>query len=250
VQDGASGATGATFKSSIYRHFSRFWFGTLNATFLRYWSKFEFTSADVSHPCSTGEFQNMRLSACLVAAVTLIATFTLAAHADTVDFSYSGSNSENAGIIVTGAGSFDYSGSPSNLTLADLTDFSYTETIVAPGTGTGSFTYVLPELTSFSATFNAGALLTLSLQTDFVGSSDNINFFPESFTITDLTLTGSNTTSQVPEGLGTGIAITSTGQTTIISNAPAVPEPSTFALFGTGILALAGTARRKLLLQS
>ncbi|HTF71150.1 MAG TPA: PEP-CTERM sorting domain-containing protein [Edaphobacter sp.] len=181
-----------------------------------------------------------------------LATFTLAtllitsrtAHADTVDFSYTGSGPN---VTATGSGSFVYSGSTSTLTLASLTGFTFTDTItqLVP-LASSSFTYSLADLTSFSATLSGDTLLTLSLQTGFNFGTDPL-FRAESFTVTNLGPGGSSTHSSIPDE---GIFLTSTGQVTetgSASSVPSVPEPSTLALFGTGILGLAGAARRKLL---
>jgi hypothetical protein len=49
---------------------------------------------------------------------------------------------------------------------------------------------------------------------------------------------------------GGGLVLTSAGDSTFQAIDSAVPEPSSFALFGTGILCLVGAARRKVLLRS
>jgi PEP-CTERM motif len=180
--------------------------------------------------------------------VAFLATFTLAtllitsrsAHADTVNFSYAGTGPI---ATVTGSGSFVYSGSPSSLTLASLTAFTFTDNIDSLN-HSSSFTYSLADLTSFSATLSANTLLTLSLQTGFIFGSDP-NFAAESFTITNLDALGSSTHSP-PFDLPTP-NITSTGQVTETGSVSSVPEPSTLAMFSTGILGLAGAARRKFL---
>jgi hypothetical protein len=181
-------------------------------------------------------------------ATLLIASRT--AHADTVDFGYTGSSMFED---VTGSGSFAYSGSPSSLSLANLTAFTFTQTIIdhnGPPT-TSTFTYSLVDLTSFSATLSGNTLLTLSLETD-LNFGTNPNYFAESFTVTNLGAGGSSTHSYTPYGPGNEpfTFLLSTGQVTQTGNpssVPSVPEPSTLALLGTGIFGLAGAGRRKFL---
>lgn len=177
----------------------------------------------------------------LAFAVSILLPLTLtitsrAAYADTIDFSYTGSLPSPV-ISVAGSGSFSYSGSPSTLTLASLTAFTFTDTII-DGSQSSPFTYSLADLTSFAATLSGDTLLTLSLQTGFESGTNG--FIPESFTVTNLGVGGASTDSTVvPSSAG---QVTETGSS---SDASPVPEPSTLALFGSGILGLAGAARRK-----
>jgi hypothetical protein len=194
--------------------------------------------------CTTGESLNALVSTrpLLAFAVSILLPLTLTitsrtAFADTIDFSYTGAGK---GIAVTAAvGSFTYNGTPSSLTLASLNAFNFAVTLNNGDAST--FTYFLADLTSFSATLSGDILLTLSLQTDSTTGSDDTDLAPESFTVTNLGAGGAGTAF---DGFSaTTGQVTETGSS---SDAP-VPEPSTLALFGTGILSLVGVARRKFL---
>jgi PEP-CTERM motif len=180
----------------------------------------------------------MRLSKHLLwaFAVSLLLPLTLTitsrtAYADTIDFSYTSVDNENFG---DGSGSFTYIGSPSALTLASLTNFTFTLStyVNVPLFETFISTYSKTDLNSFSATLSGDTLTTLSLQTGFTGA------FAMQFQVYSL---GANETGTYsldgPYSVG---MVTETGSSVDPS---AVPEPSTLALFGTGILSLASVAR-------
>ncbi|HEY6376698.1 MAG TPA: PEP-CTERM sorting domain-containing protein [Edaphobacter sp.] len=189
--------------------------------------------------------------------VSILVPFTVAAvlitsrpaYADTITFNYTTFPPPKPSPF-SGSGSFVYNGSPSSLTLASLTGFTFTDTFnLVPPTFTSNFTYSLADLISFSATLSGDTLVTLSLQTGFEPGDNPIRdpngrpiFAPESFTVTNLDFGGSTTQDNGRVGLTSTGRVTQTGSS--VSSSP-VPEPSALAFFGIGILSLTGAARRK-----
>jgi len=164
------------------------------------------------------------------------------AEAGQITFSYGGP-SVVPGIpgFTTGVGRFAFDDSRTSLTLGDLTEFGYTQTVLAIIGGRPQqslFTFGLADLTSFSATLGPGGVPTsLALTTGLVPAT-NPAFVPETFVVDSL----------VPDGAATfnplGLRLT-TGTVTIFPATP-VPEPSTFALGGIGgLLALGYTWHRR-----
>ena len=153
----------------------------------------------------------------LVSAALLFAASTLVAHADSVVFDSQSGDSFNYGIDVTSSGLVFDGGQTITFTgLADVTGAS------APTFDTA--------FTSTSVTF------TSLINHTFLGPF----IFFDLFTIDSTAPLGSitYTAQSTNEGSLTGSL---DGPTSV------TPEPSTLALFGTGILGLAGVARRKLL---
>jgi hypothetical protein len=181
----------------------------------------------------------MHLSS-LVPAALVLAASTLAAHADTVTFSY---DTPAGPTHSFGTGSFSYSGPLASIDLAELTSFSFNLTI--NNGGSGGFTYDLAELTSFSATVTGGDVSALSLQTKSVPSTFG-GASPEYFIVTGLgSLQAQNDVPFDPFPFIVAVGtVTTSGPG--LPPPPAIPEPSSFILLGTGIVGLAGMARRKL----
>jgi hypothetical protein len=176
----------------------------------------------------------------LLIATIVVATSSFAAHADTVTFSY---DTPAGPTHSFGTGSFSYSGPLASIDLAELTSFSFNLTI--NNGGSGGFTYDLAELTSFSATVTGGNVSALSLQTQSVPGTFG-GAAPEYFIVTGLgSLQAQNDVPFDPFPFIVAVGtVTTSGPG--LPPPPAVPEPSTFALLGSGILGLARVARRKL----
>lgn len=172
-----------------------------------------------------------------VVAAAALCVFSFAAHANTFAFSYSGTDVTGVGGSSSGTGSISFGGDPDSLTLASLTSFSFTQTTFADNIGTPStFAYTLSDLSSFSSTEVGDTLLTLMFQTEEVAAS-NRRYSQEAFEATSLLPGGAKTLSPFYSSLQVG---------TVTQAAAVTPEPSSFALLGTGLLGIAGLIKRKL----
>ena len=134
---------------------------------------------------------------------------------------------------------------------ADSFSYSFSDTTDAPNQI--FFTYVSPTLITTTTTF---VPLTCMVEST---PCINVTFtFDPTSTVdpAEISLQGSKTgvsdffnSTAFLTTLGTNTAFNGHVTLTItdLSTTPSVPEPSTIALFGTGVLGLAGIARRKFL---
>lgn len=175
----------------------------------------------------------MRLISFVVATVLSLAS--VAAKADTLHFTFQGTEQTGFGGTATGTGSFSFLGSPVNLSKAGLSQFSFTDTLNVTNIGSSTFTYSLSDLTSFSAVLSGDNLIALSLLTGATPGTAG-NFAPEYFHVTSLAPGGANT--------GSSGILTFLGQVSPVT--AVTPEPSSFALLGTGLLVVVGKTRKRL----
>lgn len=159
---------------------------------------------------------------------TLPAVFvltTLAAHADTFDWSLTAPAPSLGGFTETGSGTLT-----ANLSGGQWTISAITGTVggsLITGLATGGDNLLFPE----SSLLDGNGL---SFETT---NGNNINIF--SFYAPGSVITPGNNFGEFVNGGFTGVGVFSLSE-----NAP-VPEPSTLMLLGTGLLSIAGSVRRK-----
>lgn len=178
----------------------------------------------------------MRL--CLVPAVLVLAAATLAAHADTV-YTYHGNDFTTASGPYTTDDSLTLSITLSAPLASTSSLQAYTPTAFSISDGVQTITNLTPGITGSEFVFaTSGGVIDQWGIAVFGG-----NFIIEScgFNPTVCTPQSFDEAESVSGG-GVGENIADPGTWT---SSAATPEPSTLALFGTGILGLAGVARRK-----
>jgi hypothetical protein len=184
--------------------------------------------------CTMKRFAVLAGVACLCSGV-----LTGTGRAGFIDFTYSGSEVGGTLTSSVGSGSFTFADSPTTLTLADLTSFTFTQTATSQvdPSHPSTYNYALSDLTSFSATLTPGGLLTgLTLTTDAVGGS-NLGFASESFQVTSLATGGAGT---FRADVSSGIQLTAGTVTQTVT-----PEPASLTLLGLGVASLASYAWRR-----
>ncbi|MGD0469075.1 MAG: PEP-CTERM sorting domain-containing protein [Terriglobales bacterium] len=188
----------------------------------------------------------------IVLMALLALAFPLAALADSVDFSNLGGTltGSSAGLALTGSDLSAVVGLGGNgPVLGDLGSVTFTTSSLLSGSlatdalfnsggsftisgnGTNGVPYGVLFSGPFTSTVTWAYSSTLSDGSEVFDISGNVS---GGSTIQGYAVVGSNEFSQVYGTLGSGNTIIST-----------VPEPGTFALFGTGLAGLAGAVRRK-----
>lgn len=172
-----------------------------------------------------------RLSATLILVTTLLGA---SGFGDTISFTYTSTSLDP----VSGNGSFSFIGPSTNISLSQLTQFSFTDIITDRElpSDSATFSYGLSDLTSFSATLTASDdLSALALITSLQQPSSECAgcaFNSEDFEVLSLAPGGAQTIALAPP-----LVTTSIGQVT-------APEPSNIALLGAGLLCLLRVRRK------
>ena len=165
-----------------------------------------------------------------LSAVLAFAIGTSSASAVVIGLAYTATTFGSGLSAVTGAGSVTVDNSTLVPGLPNVTDFSFILT-ESDGTATGTTTYTLLDLMTFSAALDSiGNVTSLSLTTGF---RPNTAFFNEVFRINSLSI-GASSDNGIENFVSRG--------TTTASEV--VPEPASMALLGAGIAGL-GTIRRR-----
>ncbi|HEY2039925.1 MAG TPA: PEP-CTERM sorting domain-containing protein [Edaphobacter sp.] len=159
---------------------------------------------------------------CLLAVATIFATSSLAAHADTIDFTISGSAGgfSGSGVLTTmldGSGNYQITG----ITATGVTG------LIAPGGFNGNDNLLFP---SDPSVFDSN------------GFSFSAANGPDQF---DVNVFGNGTGYSAFFRDEDGFTGTLPVSVQVNSSVSAVPEPSTLLLIGTGVLGAAGAIRRK-----
>jgi len=179
----------------------------------------------------------------------LLTGIAVSAHATsfTYNFTYSGVGTFDNTVHATGTGSLTYSATAGSTT-ATLTGFAFTDTLSSPTLGSSIYNYLgLSSVGSDSVQVNAttGLLSSVNVATNFVTGSDGalggVKFNLQFSGATNDSTADSNGTGSFLQAFTSG-----GGTTTLATNVAPTPEPSSFVLLGSGILGLAGFARRKL----
>jgi hypothetical protein len=196
----------------------------------------------------------MRLRLVTLVAAAAFATSSLAAFADTITYTESA--------IGTGSlGKTDFTNA-----LVTITATGDTGSVVDKGGGV--FVIILPvELTveGLGSTMFTDVIQFVSNNVGVAGVGDNTNglglLFTDNSVFTTYNLQSGIGPISGPSGFNAGSSFgtadgafvtTSFGTSTFeaVEASSSVPEPSTIAMFGTGLLGLAGAARRKVLRRS
>jgi hypothetical protein len=173
---------------------------------------------------------------------TILAVFGLwaaSAGATIIEFTYTGGPGTACPTCsATGIGSFSFADSPTSVGLGDLTAFSLLYTLTDSSVPvTGTFTYSLADLISFSATLDSSQDVTaLAFETSFVGSDTPLTLLPESVTVTSLANAETKACAPPKAGGCNGSVQITSGSVT----AAAIPEPATIFLLMLGVSGLLG----------